>query len=267
VRKDGPGSHHLPIRLRSYHRDGSAVSRPAIGPASHYDLLVNNSETSQSRHSRSSGLQNFLIATTGRVLGNLLTVIIVFLLAGPFIKRPRESRQLADEDSRRSEAAAADINKEPSGPIDTTELPDSDKFAAELINDLLAKPPETGVGVPPAPQLARPSMGKDLFVATTGQVFGSLLTAIIIYLVLVAGSVIKGSTLIIGTIIVCVAVFLLIAVFGFFLWRTGARSNNYTQSINGKKALLFVSPAVLVIVPMIIGLLFLLYLAIKATGA
>jgi hypothetical protein len=248
----------------------SAVSCPDTDPLSYYDLLMKNTETSRSQRSQSSRKDDVLIATTGGVIGSLLTVIIVHLIAGPVIKATRGSQPrsvLADDDGRSRETAVPRPNINATF-IDVDKLPDTEKLSATLINDLLTTNTETRAGVPPPPPPPpRPSTGKDLLVATTGQVFGSLLTVIIIYLVLVAGSVIKGSTLIIGTIIICLAMFLLMAVFGFSLWAVGSFSNNYTQSVTGKRALLLLSPALLVIVPSVAGLLFLLYLAIKANGS
>jgi drug/metabolite transporter (DMT)-like permease len=105
-----------------------------------------------------------------------------------------------------------------------------------------------------------PDVARDILVGAAGGMLGNLLTAAVLYLLLVAGKVIPGNVLL--TVFAALTVFAgLGSLLSVGLWAVGAFSNNYIQSGGGKRGL-FITGGTLAA----LALVLILFFAARSTG-
>src|SRR5688500_1119220 len=117
-----------------------------------------------------------------------------------------------------------------------------------------------GNGEPLVDDSSQPeSVSRKILVDGAGNLLGNLLTAAVLYLVLVVGDVVTPSAVLI-TLAIVVAILGIGTALSLTLWIIGARTNGYTQSISGKKGVIVAIVAVPVVL-LLAALLVLVYLA------
>ena len=83
---------------------------------------------------------------------------------------------------------------------------------------------------------SKPSSDHTILTGTVSALLGNLLTAAVLYLVLAAGKAIPATIFLVS--VAGLAVVGTLAAMS--LWAIGSFSNNYTQSINGKKGVIII---------------------------